>query len=214
MQAALKRRLFVLGALAVVLLAAGMVQLWVWRNLRPSRASALPVYGQVPDFSLIERSGRPMGLEELRGRVWVGDFIFTSCPGQCPMMTARMARLQASLTEADDVRLVSFTVDPDRDTPEVLSRYADNYGAESDRWFFLTGEREAIYRLAGEGFRLSAGPGPGESGDAAGDDVPHSLKFVLVDREARIRGYYDSTAPEALRQLATDVALLRGEREG
>jgi protein SCO1 len=187
------------------------------------RSSRLPVYGSLPDFSLIERSGRRVERLEFLGKIWVVDFMYTRCPDTCPLQSAEMARLQADLATESDVRLASITVDPTRDTPQVLSRYADRFKAHHGRWLFLTGEKEAIYRLAQEGLRLlildprnKAGvlePGPAMASEGAGGiTVLHSSRFVLVDRKARIRSYYDSTDSDSLQRLRQDVkALLQEE---
>ncbi len=187
------------------------------------RSSRLPVHGSLPDFSLIERSGRRVERVEFLGKIWVVDFMYTRCPDTCPLQSAEMARLQADLAAESDVRLASITVDPERDTPQVLSRYADRFKADHVRWLFLTGEKEAIYRLAHDGLRLpildprnKAGvlePGPAMASEGAGGiTVLHSSRFVLVDRKARIRNYYDSTDVDALQRLRQDVkALLQEE---
>src|SRR5215510_14587164 len=114
----------------------------------------LPIYGTVPDFSLIDQDGRPVQRADLQGKVWIASFIFTNCPNECPLMTAAMAQLQSHLAHVADLRLVSISVDPDHDTPVVLSQYAERFNADPSRWFFLTGDKQAIYHLAREGFRL------------------------------------------------------------
>jgi cytochrome oxidase Cu insertion factor (SCO1/SenC/PrrC family) len=108
----------------------------------------------VPDFVLRERSGQPVSKADLLGKVWIVNFIFTQCVEECPLAISLMARLQEAFTTEADVRLVSITVDPEHDTPEVLREYAESVGAHPQRWLFLTGEKERIYRLAREGFRL------------------------------------------------------------
>lgn len=166
----------------------------------------LPVLSTVPDFTLTERSGQPFGLNDLRGHVWVADFIFTNCAGTCPIMTTAMTEIQktALAEKLDDVKLVSITVDPERDTPEVLQRFADGYGALKDRWYFLTGDGAAIQQLANKGFLLSAAT----SGGPAEEPIIHSNRFVLVDRQGRIRGYYDGTEEESVAQLLKDLKKL------
>ncbi|MEK7728490.1 MAG: SCO family protein, partial [candidate division KSB1 bacterium] len=160
------------------------------RNWLQPKAVPLPVLATVPDFSFTERSGEPFGLQQLRGHIWLADFIFTNCAGTCPIMTTQMNELQSAFAEANlEVRLVSFTVDPERDTPEVLRRFAEGYGAERDKWFFITGPGEQMQKLAKEGFMLAAATG----GDAD-EAIIHSNRFVLVDRAGRIRKYYDGTA--------------------
>ena len=173
-----------------------------------------PAYGSAPDFSFIERSGRRVERAEFLGRIWVVDLIYTRCPDTCPLQSAEMARLQAEFVNEADIRLVSITIDPTRDTPGVLSRYAKRFEADPKRWLFLTGEKEAMYRFVQEGLRLPVmDPGRRARG-AGGEGVSflHSSRFVLVDREARIRGYYESSDMESLRQLREDVkTLLRKE---
>jgi len=220
------------GLLILVLIGAVGV-LWFWQGpairswlsgKRPGEA--LDVFGTVPDFSLIERSGRKMGRSDLAGRVWITNFIYTHCPDTCPLQTAQMAKLQADFAEEKALRLVSITVDPERDTVLVLSQYAKRYGADPERWLFLTGEKSTIYRLALEGFRLSVvDPAEGVKSwffgpitvlahhGETGKQFIHSSRFVLVDRQARIRGYYQSAEEDALQRLRRDVrVLLRGEK--
>jgi protein SCO1/2 len=117
-------------------------------------AAQLPVYGVVPDFALVDQSGLPVGKSDLAGKVWIAGFLFTNCPDECPLLTAEMARLQSDLANIADLRLVSISVDPDRDTPAVLSQYAARFNANPGRWLFLTGDKRAIYRLVRDGFRL------------------------------------------------------------
>jgi protein SCO1/2 len=166
--------------------------------------------GALPDFRLIERSGRALSLGDLRGRPWVADFIFTQCGGVCPAMTARMARLRRDLPT--DVAFVSFTVDPAHDTPEVLARYAATFGADAS-WRFVTGTQKDLYDLSVGGFKLAAMEVP-PAEQAAGGDGPflHSSKFVLVDGEGVIRGYYDSTDEQAMRALVADAGVLQAGR--
>ncbi len=168
-----------------------------------SDASA-PAARPVPDFSLVERSGRTISLADLRGRVWIANFIFTRCTGPCPRTTASMARL-ASEIRSPDVRFVSVTVDPAHDTKEVLSAYAASYGADSERWLFLTGTEEDIVALCRDGFRLGvAAAPPGEA--APGAEVAHSTRFAVVDRDGTIRGYFDDEDEESMLRLRETVA--------
>lgn len=170
----------------------------------------LPIIFELPEFSLTERNGDTITRESLAGRVWVADFIFTTCPGPCPKMTAHMAQLQQALADAEDMRLVSVTVDPATDTPAQLSAYADEYHALPDRWLFLTGSMSDIYELCVQGFRLAAPT----SQPAEGELVTHSTKFVLVDRKGRIRGYYEGESPAQLQTLLDDARrLLQGEAD-
>lgn len=197
------------AGLGLVLLAAlGLGFLPLLRSAPPS--TSLPQLGTVPDFRLIERSGRVVTRSDLAGRPWVADFIFTRCGSICPALSGQMARLQHALEEqATEATLVSFTVDPAHDTPPVLSEYAERFRASSGGWLFLTGERKQLHELIGQGFRLAiAERSPAEAGDS-GDLITHSDRFVLVDAELRIRGYYRGTEPDTIPQLLRDLARLR-----
>ena len=167
---------------------------------------SLPAYDTVPIFELVNQDAQPFGSAQLAGKIWIADFIFTSCPGPCPIISSRMSELQKPL-EKSDVHLVSFTVDPDKDTPEVLRIYAGKLKAQPKRWDFLTGPRTAIYSLARDGFKLSAF----ESGDEPGLPV-HATRFVLIDRRGTIRGYYDALAPDAVTKLLADTNHLLREQ--
>ena len=163
-------------------------------------------YGSVPEFSLVERSGKATTLADLRGSIWIADFIYTTCQDTCPIQTAEMAQLQEQWKDRAELKLVSFSVDPEKDTTAVLSRYADRYKADAQRWLFLTGAKEEMSRLVQEGFRLSAVALPGDGN--VGSVIMHSPRFVLIDKQAQIRGYYDSRDPQALQRLKADVAIL------
>lgn len=173
---------------------------------RMRQPEPLPVYGQLPGFSLVNRDGRTVRLEDLAGKAWVADFVFTRCPASCPMMSVRLARLEKSLPRDLDVRLVSISVDPVYDTPEVLERYARKFQAP-DRWLFLTGEREAVRSLCVEGFKLGLemDPPPGMAGP---EPILHSTRFVLVDGEGRIRGYYEAFDEASTEKLRDDLLRL------
>ena len=166
----------------------------------------LATYGPVPEFSLVERSGKATTLADLRGAIWIADFIYTTCTDTCPLQTAEMAKLQDEWKDKSGLKLVSFSVDPEKDTTKVLSSYADRYKADSQRWLFLTGAKEEILRLVQEGFRLSAMP-VASNGDT-GSVILHSPRFVLIDKQAQIRGYYDSRDPQAIERLKANVATL------
>jgi protein SCO1/2 len=163
-------------------------------------------YGTVPPFQLVNQSGQVFGSADLTGRIWIADFIYTTCPGPCPMISTRMSELQKPL-EKTDVHLVSFSVDPDRDTPEVLRGYAEKLNAQPQRWDFLTGSRSAIYNLSRNGFKLAVSDGS----DAEGIPV-HSSRMILVDRSGIIRGYYDATEADAITKLLADTNHLLREQ--
>lgn len=161
----------------------------------------LPVLGQVQSFALMDSQMKDQSLDSLLGKVWVADFVFTTCAGPCPLMSQKMAELHRSYLLEDDVRMVTFTVNPEYDSPQVLSDYAKEYKANTDRWWFLTGERATIERLAIQDFKVGS----------VEQIAFHSTYFVLVDRSGRIRGYYDATDAARLRQLFVDIAFLMKE---
>lgn len=146
-------RLLLWGVLGGVLL--GVMGFGIWSLSRQQPIStSLPVYGLVPDFSLIDQNRRPLRRADLEGKIWIANFIYTNCPDECPLMTAELAQFQSALSGTPELRLVSITVDPVHDTPEILSQYAKRFAADRHGWSFLTGEKSAIYRLAQEGFKL------------------------------------------------------------
>jgi cytochrome oxidase Cu insertion factor (SCO1/SenC/PrrC family) len=195
----------------VTLLAIPVLTLIVLLWLRSVEVNALrqrtvSAYGTVPPFRLINQDGQPFGSANLQGKIWIADFIYTTCPGPCPMISSRMSELQKPL-EKTDVHLVSFTVDPAKDNPEVLRGYAEKLHAERDRWDFLTGPQSSIYDLSRNGFKLAAFDHSEETG------LPvHSTRMVLVDRYSVIRGYYDATEPDALTKLLADTNHLLREQ--
>jgi protein SCO1/2 len=171
-----------------------------------ARAAPPPVLGAVPDFSLTERSGRTVRRADLAGQPWVADFIFTRCTGMCPALSTQMREVRRRAGEAGlAARFVSLSVDPTHDTPAVLAEYARRFGAGDD-WLFLTGPRDALYALIGAGFKLRVAERSAEAVAQGGELIAHSDRFVLVDGEGRIRGYYhgtDATMPDLLlRDLA------------
>jgi len=172
--------------------------------------SAVPVLFKLPDFELIERNGRAFGTSDLRGKAWIADFVFTSCAGPCPRMTAQMATLQRDLIGKpawEQTRLVTFSVDPERDTPDVLTTYADTFKADPKNWLFLTGKRPEMWSLITNGFKLHVS-------DALDDTqmpILHSEKFVLVDRTGRVRGMYDALESEDRERLMKDLAAVLAE---
>lgn len=173
-------------------------------NALVRRQAAPGDFGAAPDFALTERGGQAVTRADLRGKVWVANFIFTRCGGPCPLLSEKMAGLQKRLADPD-LRLVSFSVDPAYDTPEVLKAYAGRYGADPHRWWFLTGETEPVYAVIRDGFHLAVAPDP--SGKE-GEQVVHNLSFVLVDRQGRIRGYYGGTDETELEKLRRDARKL------
>lgn len=157
-----------------------------------------------PSFALIDDSGQPFASAELDGKVWVANLIFTRCTATCPIQTSNLVRLQqilATSTDWDDVRFISISVDPEYDRPEVLREYAKQYGADITHWKFLTGDRAQIYELSSQGFHLPVI----EDANTGQGIISHSPKFVLVDREGKIAGYYDGTNWQELTSLESKL---------
>ncbi len=167
----------------------------------------------VPPFALTERSGKTITNHDLAGKIWVADFIYTTCPGPCPLITAAMAKLQDAVAHDPQVQLVTFTVDPETDTPPVLAKYADQFGADPNRWWFLTGPEKPLYDLIGSGFRL---PVQDNSGQPLADGqykVTHSTYLALVDGDGNVRGYYNGTGAESQADLLRDIKILENEEQ-
>jgi protein SCO1/2 len=178
------------------------------RSLLPG--PALPVYGPVPPFHLVDERGSLFGLEALRGHVTVVDFVFTKCTSSCPRLTAHMGELQARLEgDKNEAHLVSISVDPENDTPPVLAEYAARAHASPERWSFLTGPTDEVERVVVSGFKVSAAK---QSRGANDYDVIHGDWFVLVDKRAQIRGYFSTTEPKELDHLTQEIARLERER--
>jgi len=203
------RRGLIWGFLVAVLVA--LVTATAIDRLR--RPEPPPVMDPVPAFTMTNRDGRAVRLQDLAGKPWIADFVFTRCPASCPLMTARMARLDRDLPRDLPVRLVSFSVDPEHDTPQVLEHYAETYHAPA-RWLFLTGSKEETYRLSRQGFKLGIeippAAGPGAPGAPVVEPILHSTRFVLVDAQGRIRGYYDGFDEESMTRLRRDLDAVSG----
>ncbi len=188
-----------------------------------SAASTLKNFGDAPAFVLTDHLDRPVRSAELRGQVVVANFVYTSCRDICPFLTVQMRQLQDRLRQerllGRDVQLLSFTVDPARDTPTVLRSYAERHQADPAGWRFVTGPADTLVPLIVDGFRLgvdalppaTAGPDAGDHGLHAdhGYEVMHSGRFVLIDRRGRIRAYYDGRDVTPERVVGDIRALLR-----
>ncbi len=193
-----------------LLLIAGVMALAVLGVLNLTRRpELLPVIKEVPGFALTHHDGTTVTREHFTGEPWIADFIFTRCVAICPRMTARMGHVVDALGEGSPVKIVSFSVDPEHDTPEVLADYAAGHGA-GDGWYFLTGERRTLYALSRDGFMLGVETPPAP--EAAGGPIIHSNRFVLVDRENRIRGFYDSFDDDDIDRLLSDVRAVLKEK--
>lgn len=174
----------------------GVVAAVVIGQAKKSQAN-LPEYGEVPQFQFVNQDGEPFGLEDMKGKVTVLDFIFTNCPGPCPIMTSKMEELYHHYDNAEQVQFVSISVDPARDTLQALQAYAARHNVDDDRWNFLRAPIDEVRTLSVEGFML-------------GGDFPmgHSTKFVLIDPQGEIRGYYRSMEDASLNALKTHIEAL------
>ena len=174
--------LFALGAYIVI------------QRAESSRAD-IPVLGHVPDFEFTAHTGEPFGSEQMRGKINIVEFFFTTCRGPCPVMNANMSELYEMFDGYDDIRFVSISVDPEHDTPEVLREYAEDFGLDDDRWIFLHAPIDSVVWLSEKGFYLAA------------DNLPsmHSTKFVLVDGWEQIRGYYSGTDESSIKIMITHI---------
>ena len=197
------RALTLTALLAVVAAAASLYALAGRRQQQPPET-----FGAVPEFHLIAHTGAPVSLAGLKGKVWVADFFFTSCPGICPSMTANMREVQKAFARNEDLKIISFTVDPKKDTAKTLTAYAKKFGAMAPQWLFVTGDETAIHTLGNVGFKLATAENKGSPGGFL-----HSDRFILVDRQGRIRAYFHGTEPadvEKLIQIAKEVLKERG----
>tara|TARA_Y100000816_G_C26043948_1_gene546967 strand:+ start:673 stop:1257 length:585 start_codon:yes stop_codon:yes gene_type:complete len=168
------------------------------KDSQPSQQ--LPKIGSIPQFEFIDSNGNTVTLNNLKGKVWVADFIFTTCTMACPMMTGNMNLVHKKFKKHDDVRLVSISVYPEYDTPDVLKEYASQYDADTEKWLFLTGDESSVKNIIKDGFKI---------GDFE-EIIFHSEKFALVDKNGTIRAYYNGMKSEDMKQLKKDInALLK-----
>jgi protein SCO1/2 len=160
--------------------------------LDQTKSLQLPVIGQVADFTLTNQAGAVTTLADFTNHVWVADIIFTRCAGPCPRMTQQMKSVQDALASDDNARMVTLTTDPDNDTPELLARYAKHYGADTNRWTFLTGTKAEIAGLAAGGLKLSSMPVKTAEQKNAADLFIHTTIFVVVDKHAQLRVSFET----------------------
>lgn len=159
--------------------------------------------GEVPEFLLLERAGKAVGRDDLKGKVWVCSFIFTRCQTHCVAMSREMVSLQDEFLDHPDFVIVATTVDPANDTPAALRKFADAYKAKPDRWLFLTGDRDDIRAFAADGLKIGWQPD---------EPLVHSTRFVLVDKQGRIRGYYELREEGRMDKLRSDIRALLAEQ--
>ncbi|HXT42415.1 MAG TPA: SCO family protein [Candidatus Angelobacter sp.] len=202
--------LIVWGGLALVM--AVIFGAYFSARLRAAR-HPLPVLATVSDFALTNQFGRSVTLEDLRGKVWIADIIFTRCPGPCAKMTKQMSELQAALPSNEPVQLVSLTADPEFDTPEVLKKYGERFGALPQRWQFLTGKKLDVYRLATKGLLLAVDEIKADERTSPDDLFVHSTLFVIVDKHGRVRGSFDGTEASSRSKILAAMRALLKEKQ-
>ncbi|MSU20275.1 MAG: SCO family protein [Pedosphaera sp.] len=197
------------GGLALIILTIGVVFL---STQIKARISPLPILGRVTDFHLTNQLGGVVSLATLRGKVWVADIIFTRCPGPCREMTRRMKELHAALPASERLKLITLTTDPGFDTPTVLKSYGEQFGAPSDRWWFLTGAKDEIARLAIDGLKLTALEKTPEVRTNANDLFIHSTYFIVVDQSGRLRTVIEAMNLGAQKEAVQAIVGLLGEK--
>jgi protein SCO1 len=158
------------------------------------RSTELPIVNEIRELGLTNQFGRLISAEELHGKVWLVDIVFTRCPGPCAVMTRRMKEISNLVRPDLPVGFLTLTTDPDFDTPAVLRHYADSYQTDTNRWLFLTGEKARIGKVAMDGFKLVAQEKAQEMRDSENDLFIHSTTFALIDRHARLRGVVETIA--------------------
>lgn len=164
----------------------------------------------IQDFDFIDQYKRVFSSNSIENKIWVVEYFFATCKGICPIMNAQMQRVQAAYLADTNVVLLSFTVDPDQDTPSVLKDYAEAHEAVDGKWFFLTGIKSKLYSLARKSFFLLKPAEAKNQGDAGGDFI-HTNNFVLIDSKKQIRGYYDGTNSKEVDELINDITVLQME---
>ncbi len=176
----------------------------LWRGSERREVAPLPVIRAVPEFALLDQNGEPVTRDDLRGQIWIADFIFTRCKGPCPLMTARMLEMQKALAKTPDIKLVSVSVDPTHDTPEVLKAYAEANHADPARWKFLTGDQEVVRKLVTEGFMQHL--------DEENGEPVHGTMFLVVDGNGMVRSARMLEDPELIPKILMDAGNLLREQ--
>lgn len=168
-------------------------------------------YGHtVGHFSFVNQNGKTITSDEVKGKIHIAEYFFTTCKSICPVMNKQMQRVNRTFKNNDDIKILSFTVDPKVDTVAQIKWYADRHGATNDNWHFLTGDKMELYNLARTSYFVLK-PAEAQNLGDAGSDFIHTNNFVLVDRQSRIRGYYDGTSEEEVNKLIHDIKLLLEE---
>ena len=163
-------------------------------------------YHKIADFSLINQNGKTITQEDYKDKIYIADFFFTTCPTICPIMTDHMYQIQKEILDDDEVMLLSHSVTPKIDSVAQLKRYALQKGVNDKKWNLVTGDKKQIYELARKSYFAVLTNGNGDE-----YDMIHTENFMLIDKERRIRNYYDGTDPEAIQQLLEDLKTLKKE---
>ena len=195
---------WIVAFLVVALLITGASS--IFRHAERKTSDPLPVLAKVPEFHFTTQDGKPLSRADLLGKVWIADFIFTRCAGPCPMMSSRMGEVSHELKKADNVRLVSVSIDPEHDTPGVLSEYASRLQADLNHWIFLTGPKKEIQEFTTKGMLQALATDP--------SGVPtHSTRFLVIDRDGQIRKTRNLDEPELVQKLLIDIGDLLRETD-
>lgn len=164
------------------------------------------VYNTIPSFSFINQKGDTITNEDFDGKIYVADFFFTSCPTICPVMKKEMIKVYQKFKGNPDVKILSHTIDPAHDTPEVLNKFATDLGVEDLQWQFVTGDKDKIYEIGQGSYMVTA-----KSDSTVAGGYIHSGAFILIDKEKRVRGMYDGTTAEGTKKLIRDIDILLEE---
>lgn len=166
------------------------------------------VYHSIPDFAFVNQYGKKISKSDFEGKIFVADFIFTTCQSICPKMSEQMTYVQGKVKDMEDVILLSHTVDPEHDSVPVLFDYGRKMGAKEGKWHLVTGDKKELYDIARKGYFVTA-----MEGDGGPDDFIHSEKFLLIDKQGRIRGFYDGTDPKEVKRLVDEIKVLKFQEQ-
>lgn len=186
----------------------GLERLMKYYRIDTTDAAGNYYYHTIPEVQLTSQDGKPFATSSYNGKVSIADFFFASCGGTCPRMTSQLSRVQAAFPNNPEFKIVSFTVDPVRDSVAALQAYAERFKADTAQWKFVTGPKKSLYDLARFGYFLPVEPGNGDT-----EDFIHSDQLILVDRNAIIRGYYNGTDSAAVDSLISDIRILLKEKK-
>lgn len=202
----------------IILSGFGLIAFSIIKNKSNKPLRLLPVFGEfkvinndtvyhtVPDFSFTDQNGKELSQEKVKGKIYVADYFFATCQSICPVMSKNMQKVFKDYENDPNVFFISHTVDPEGDSVSVLKEYAEQHGANPDKWFFVTGDKKALYKQARKGYYLDA-----NEGDGGPEDFVHTPNFVLVDPDRHIRGYYDGTSDKDMEKLQAEIKLLKKE---